>query len=223
MNHKYPLGKWLKEKLFKTKNDPPDNKKGNKLHYLVILFLIGVAFMLINDLGRNDKHKNTLEVSNQLEQEDEEVETFGKEKRKDKWTMHDYEENYENQLKEALEAINGVGQVKIVVNVEASERDIYEKNAVLQNQITNETDKQGGKRKVEEQSQDEKHVIIKDGNREVPIISETKKPEIKGVLVVANGADNLKVKKWIVEAVTRTLDVPSHKVAVLPKKAKEDE
>jgi stage III sporulation protein AG len=37
-------------------------------------------------------------------------------------------------------------------------------------------------------------------------------------LVVAKGADNLQIKKWIVEAVTRVLNVPSYRVAVLPKK-----
>ena len=47
---------------------------------------------------------------------------------------------------------------------------------------------------------------------------QTKKPEIRGVLVVAKGAENIQVKKWIIEAVTRALDVPSHRVAVMPKK-----
>ena len=32
-----------------------------------------------------------------------------------------------------------------------------------------------------------------------------RKPEIKGVLVVAGGAENMQVKKWIIEAVTRAL------------------
>jgi stage III sporulation protein AG len=38
------------------------------------------------------------------------------------------------------------------------------------------------------------------------------------VLVVAKGADNIEVKKSIIEAVTRALDIPSHRVAVLAKK-----
>ena len=63
-------------------------------------------------------------------------------------------------------------------------------------------------------------MIIQNGEKEVPIVVETKKPAIRGVLVVAKGADNIQVKKWIVEAVTRSLDVPSHRVSVLPKKTK---
>ena len=61
-------------------------------------------------------------------------------------------------------------------------------------------------------------IIIRNGDEETPLVVATKKPDIRGVLVVAKGADNLQIKKWIVEAVTRVLNVPSYRVAVLPKK-----
>jgi len=37
-------------------------------------------------------------------------------------------------------------------------------------------------------------------------------------LIVAKGADNIRIKKEIIDAVTRALDVPSHRVAVMAKK-----
>lgn len=55
------------------------------------------------------------------------------------------------------------------------------------------------------------------GDKEVPLVVETVKPSIKGVLVVAKGAEDIKIKSMIVEAVTRALDVPSHRVSVQPK------
>ena len=75
-----------------------------------------------------------------------------------------------------------------------------------------------GERKVEDFSTDEKVVIIREGDKEVPLVQQTKKPTIRGVLIVAKGADNISIKKEIVEAVTRVLDVPSHRVAVSAKK-----
>lgn len=63
-----------------------------------------------------------------------------------------------------------------------------------------------------------KLVIVRSGDQEKPVVVKTEKPKIRGILVVAKGADNIEVKKWIIEAVTRSLDVPSHRVAVLPKK-----
>ncbi|NUJ69844.1 stage III sporulation protein AG, partial [Pseudoalteromonas sp. 2102] len=71
---------------------------------------------------------------------------------------------------------------------------------------------------IQDESTDEKIVIVRKGDEETPLVLQTRKPEIRGVLVVAKGADQVQVKKWIVEAVTRTLNVPSHRVAVLPKK-----
>src|SRR5690606_40596984 len=124
--------------------------------------------------------------------------------------------------KEALEEIVGVYSVTVVVNVEATEKKVYEKNSILKNQTTNEEDEKGGKRQIEDQSKEDQLVIIKEGDKDIPLVSETRKPEIKGVLVVAGGAEKMQVKKWIVEAVTRVLDVPSHKVAVMPKKSKGD-
>ncbi len=119
--------------------------------------------------------------------------------------ISDYEHAYETQLKEALDTIVGVSDVTVVVNVDATEKQVLEKNRKTQTQLTEETDREGGKRKVEDQSTDEQLVIIRDGEKEVPIVVETKKPDIRGVLVVAKGADNIQVKKWIIEAVTRSL------------------
>lgn len=196
----------------------PDDKKNQKVRYFLILLLVGIMFMLLNDfLLKDQKEEDAAIASKQIVEQQEEVETF-REKTNKKWTIQDYEEKFENQLKTALEDMTGVGEVTVLVNVEATERKVYESNAVLKNQITSETDKQGGKRTVEDQSKDEQLVIVRDGDKEIPIISETRKPDIKGVLIVAKGADNIQVKKWIIEAVTRALDVPSHKVSVVPKK-----
>ena len=79
-------------------------------------------------------------------------------------------------------------------------------------------DQQGGERKVLDQSEEEQLVIIREGDKEVPIVLETKKPQVRGVLVVAKGAENVQIEKRIIESVTKLLDVPSHRVSVMPRK-----
>ncbi|MFD2681170.1 stage III sporulation protein AG [Bacillus seohaeanensis] len=209
----------LKQWISKDNEHPPQKeKKGGKYQYLFIILLVGIAFMLISDLWKSDEGATT-EVSNSDSSlNEEEVPAFGTREKKQNKSMKDYEGYYENQLKEALEQIVGVDEVSVVVNVDSSEEKIYEKNESSQKQHTSETDQEGGKRSIEESSKEEQIVIIQDGEKEVPIISETKKPKVSGVLVVAGGADNIQIKKWIIEAVTRVLDVPSHRVAVMPKK-----
>ena len=143
-------------------------------------------------------------VFNQQEKPEEEAaEVFADKKSSGNNEIEAYEQAYENQLKEALDAIVGVSDVTVVVNVDSTEKRVLEKNSKSQNQVTEETDREGGRRKVEDHSNDDQLVIIQDGEKEVPIVIETKKPAIRGVLVVAKGADNIQVKKWIIEAVTR--------------------
>jgi len=218
-NEKGPIT-WLK-KFFSNKET---DKKLGKYQYLLLVLLFGAVIMLISNMIFNDKQSNaSLPVFNKSEEKiDEEVPAFGQKKSDGNDLITTYERAYEAQVKEALDAIVGVEDAIVVVNVDATEKKVLEKNNTSKTQTTDETDREGGKRKVEDQSKEEQLVIIRNGEKEVPIVTEIKKPVIRGVLVVAKGAENIQVKKWIVEAVTKVLDVPSHRVAVMPKKTKGD-
>jgi stage III sporulation protein AG len=204
---------WLK-KLF-SKEGKPDKK----YQYLILVLLFGAAIMLVsNSLLKDDNPNSSIPVLSSTDDNEEDLETFGHKKAAGNEMIADYENRYETQLKEALEGIAGVSDVMVVVNVDSTETSVLEKNTVTRSQTTDEKDREGGERTVEDQSQDSQVVIIRDGEKEVPIVLETKKPDIRGVLVVAKGADNIQVKKWIIESVTKLLDVPSHRVSVMPKK-----
>lgn len=214
------LFSWLKKQFIK---DGHEEKKKGKYPYLFLLLLFGAGIMLISNLLIKDKAISEEQpVFQQSGETKEDVEAFAQKKSSENSEINSYEEAYETQLKEALDAVVGVSDVTVVVNVDSTEKQVLEKNSKTQNQVTEETDQEGGKRKVEDHSTDDQLVIIQEGEKEVPIVIERKKPAIRGVLVVAKGADNIQVRKWIIEAVTRALDVPSHRVSVLPKKTKGD-
>jgi stage III sporulation protein AG len=200
-----------------------DSKKPSKYQYFILVFVLGIGFMLVSNLfSSSDNSTNTI-VPASSTASNESKEVFKQTKGENSGSISNYEAEYENQLKEVLETISGVGNVSVVVNVDSTETKVVEKNTVTGSQVTKETDREGGKREVEDQSTDEQVVIIQDGEKEVPIVVQTKKPEIRGVLIVAQGADNIHIKKTIIESVTRVLGVPSHRVAVASKKLKEDE
>ena len=202
-----------------------NSKKPSKYHYFILVFVLGIAFMLVSNLFTDspEQPQNAVQTSASTSTANEDTEVFKQTNGGTTDSISDYEAEYENQLKEVLETISGVGEVHVVVNVDSTSQKIIEKNTVTQSQTTTETDREGGKREVEDLSKDEQVVIIQDGEKETPIVVQTKKPEIRGVLVVAGGADNIHIKKTIVESVTRVLGVPSHRVAVASKKMKEDE
>lgn len=219
---KGPLS-WLNKLLNKDSDQKdPKEKKPPMYVYALIVVLLGVGIMMAGNLlttsDQTGKIMDDKAVFSSDKQDDEDVETFGQKKQGDFKSTKDYEVYLQNEMKEALESISGVDDVKVVIYVDASEKKVYERNKTTQKQVTQETDQEGGKRTVEDTSVDEQLVLIKNGEKEGPIISETQKPNVRGVLVVAKGADNIQIKKWIVEAVTRSLDVPSHRVSVMPKK-----
>ncbi|KMJ60013.1 stage III sporulation protein AG [Bacillus sp. LL01] len=209
---------WLKSLLSNQSKD-----KKAKYQYMTVVLVLGVGFMLFGTLFFGEESASSpgggvLPAMNQQETEDEEV--FGhSDDANAPSTISDYEASFENQLKEALEGIIGVNDVSVVVNIDASEKKVFQINKTTSQQTTVETDKQGGERNVTDSSQDEQVLVIRKNEQEIPVVSETKKPVIRGVLVVAKGAENIHVKQMILEAVTRVLDVPQHKVAILPKKS----
>ncbi|MCA1030691.1 stage III sporulation protein AG [Bacillus timonensis] len=208
----------VKEIFFQSKdNSYHPEKKPSKFHYIALVLGFGILIMLVSNMLPDLNGSEAITEVIKSENEDEAV--FGQKKNIEAMAISEYEDRYENQLKEALETIVGVGDVTVVVNVNATETKVLEKNTVTQSQRTEEEDREGGKRSVEDLSKDEQVVFIRTGEQEAPIIIKIEKPEIRGVLVVAKGADNIQIKKMVVEAVTRLLDVPSHRVSVLPKKS----
>lgn len=203
------------KRLFLSAQKETGEQKRTPFSYVFLLLLAGIALMVMSHFS---KEEVTPTIKGKVEEPQQAEPVFGQKQDTKSKIIAAYEQRYEEQLKAALEAIEGVEDVTVVVNIDTTETKILEKNRVTQQQTTEETDREGGKRKIENHSTNEEVVIVRDGENETPIVLTTKKPEIRGVLVVAKGADNLQIKKWIVEAVTRVLNVPSYRVAVLPKK-----
>ncbi len=209
---------WLQSLLKPSSEKQGSEKKLTKYHYAIFIFVVGVAFMLVSNTFKDSTSSDPELAVFKEQQENEDEPAFSQKKGGMSDQIQEAEIYYENQLKEILESALGVGEVNIMVNVEATESNVYEKNSTSQTQITNETDREGGERKVEDTSNDEQLVIIRNGYTETPVIIKTKRAGISGVFVVAAGAENIQVKASIIEAVSRVLDVPSHRVSVLPKK-----
>jgi stage III sporulation protein AG len=212
-------GQWLK-KLFTNKDEK--KKRSSPLHYLAIVMCVGLALMVFSNFSKSNNLQEGIPVFKEETKESSEVVPVftGKSSGDGPMTMQDYEYTYEKQLRDALEQIVGVSDVHIMINLAETETKVFERNISTKEQKTDETDREGGKRKVEDITKDNEVVITRTGDKEEPLVTRIEKPTIRGVLVVANGVENIQVKTWVVEAVSRVLDVPSHRVSVLPKKSK---
>lgn len=200
-----------------------ENKRFLTPPYLFIILGIGVALMLISNLyaGTSSTSTDPSALPTTANKSDGDEPAFGQQSSKPQ-TMVEYEDHYENELRDVLEETIGISDVTVMVNLSSSEKKIVEKNESTQQQKTDETDSEGGTRKVTNTSRDEEVIILQNDKGETPYVVATEKPKVRGVVVVAEGVDHLEIKKRIIEAVTRVLDVGSHRVSVLPKKIKED-
>ncbi|WKB36994.1 stage III sporulation protein AG [Terrilactibacillus sp. S3-3] len=186
---------------------------------LILLAMIGAALMLTGQFITHKQSKSpsadTQVFGRQTSEKLSEVKS--KVNKSSFSSIDEYEAYYDQNLKDILEQISGVSHVSVMVTLSSSEKSIYQDNVKTQNNQTNETDKNGGKREVNEKSQDNEVVMVGEGDNKKPVVVGKEQPEVRGVLVVADGADNPTLQSWIMEAVSTVLDIPTYKVKVLPK------
>lgn len=187
--------------------------ENKKRKYVLAIALIAILFILLGNLlsPKNELDTELNQETDAKVQEDdiEEVSLIK--------NVNEIEASYEKDLQVMLNQIKGVSEVEVMVNVDSTNVNVYEKDLIMGNQSTDETDKNGGMRNVEDETKETKLVYVRQGDQEVPVLVQTKKPDVRGVFIIAKGADNATVKKWIVESVSKVLDVPTYRISVMPK------
>ncbi|MFS0672777.1 stage III sporulation protein AG [Ornithinibacillus sp. 179-J 7C1 HS] len=202
------LQEFLKEKLNGSK----------KTGYVIIIGLVALLVILVGNIFSTSSQKDLEQdmPKMELKSESQTEEAISNES----GTTSDVgvlEANYKKQLENMLEKIDGVSEVEVMVNLDSTDVKVYEQNLIKGTQQTEENDRNGGTRHIQENTEETQTVIIRQGDKETPVLVQTKKPEVRGVLVVAKGVERATIKQWVVEAVSRVLDVPTHKVSVKPK------
>jgi stage III sporulation protein AG len=124
----------------------------------------------------------------------------------------------ESRLKDILEKIVGVGTVDVLVTVDSTEEIVLKENKTESQSITEENDKNGGVRHITSVSKDGQVVLYEVSGDQKPIVTKTINPRIRGVLIVAKGAENATVRRLIISAVEKGLSVPINRIEVIPSK-----
>lgn len=126
-----------------------------------------------------------------------------------------YSDSMESRLESILSQIDGIGEVEVMITYETSTEVVPASNTTKSEQTTQESDKQGGTRTTKQENTSENIVTVSDKDyKNSPIVIKEIKPIIRGVIVVAEGADNPEVKNNLIEAVTTIFQIKSHKVKI---------
>ena len=188
----------LKDKLLK------DNKK--LVENLTVIFLIGLILLIgASALSKPRPSNNNDNKGLVLAQKES--------------SSEDYAQKLEKDLKNILSKIEGVGNVEVLITLNSDEEVVAAMDVVESSTTTNEKDSSGGIRETIQTESNNKVVTSQDtSGQDAPIVLKRIMPEIRGVIVVADGAKDPRLRYELSSAVQTALGIPAYKVKVISSK-----
>ncbi|WP_147404695.1 stage III sporulation protein AG [Roseburia sp. AF15-21] len=174
----------------------------------LILVLAGILILIIT-LPTDTKEKK---------QAEEAKENISKENN----TMEASKDEIERKLEDILEKIDGAGDVKVMITYQDSGTQVVEKDKNTSENSLEESDSTGGVRSTKEQQLQESTVYEEADAGNTPFVSKELLPKVEGILIVASGGDNQKVKQNISEAVLALFQVEAHRIKIVKMSGLED-
>lgn len=165
-------------------------KKMDKTKWL-ILGLSGILLLVVAlpaDSGGNEKEP----VFEQVQNDDASMES----------QMKAYKKQLADELEQALGCMDGVGEVHVMITFQDSGEAVVEKDIIQSS---------GG----QESSQYQESAVYQETEGREPYISQQKLPSVEGVLVIAQGGGDSKVKQNISDAVMALFPVEVHKIKIV--------
>ena len=128
----------------------------------------------------------------------------------------DYSIYLEKKLVNILEKLQGVGEVNVMITLEDTIESIPASNTTKTTETTKEIDAEGGTREVNRE--DLNIQMVNRGTDGTIVVLKEVNPTVKGVVVVAEGADDGLVLERVYEAVKTVLGVNGNRVQVYSSK-----
>lgn len=184
-----------------------DKSKNKLIENSLIVLIIGAIILIAASSFYKDKVDMTKNNQNNF---DNSVEVVSRN------NLADYDSDMEKKLASILSKIDGVGKVDVMITY-ISGNEIVPAYEVKESENSSiEKDSEGGTREVTQYDRETK-VVYEDNNNgdKKPVILKNIYPEIKGVVVVAEGADKPGIKGKLIKAVEVLTGVPVHRIQIL--------
>lgn len=124
-------------------------------------------------------------------------------------TSLEYAQILENKLGRTLSAISGAGKVEVMITLESGPELVI---ATSTDQKTNTTE--SGSSSTESITVVENPVIVTQNGTSKPLVLMEILPKVKGVIVVSQGAGNVRVKLDLLNAVQALLDISASNIQI---------
>ena len=186
-------------------------KKLGKDQWLIIV-LVGVLLCVISFPVEKEKNKSDL-----LDTSDASMKTEQMFEVKER--QSDYAAYWEEKLEENLRCVEGAGRVQVLINIRESEEQVLARDGEEEFSDTTEEDAAGGSRHISENRTDKSVICtVNEKGQSVPLVVKTVSPSVKGVVVIAQGADQARVRRDIIEAIQVLFDVDMNRISIIKMK-----
>jgi stage III sporulation protein AG len=178
---------------------------------LIMIFIAGILIILLSFPGMLKEKKSTEDIvqnnNTALTQNDTNTTSYD---------TNNYIIEMENKLEGILKKVSGIGEVEVMLTVKTSKELVPLKDTPSTQESLNEDDGEGGSRTNSSVQRDETTVMVQNENGEtVPYIIQEREPKIEGVLVIAEGGEDVRIKMDIMQTAQVLFNVPAHKVIVM--------
>ncbi len=165
-----------------------------KIQYVAILLVIVVILAIyFTSFGSSEPQEETSSVQTNTEAVDT--------------------DSVEGRLMDTLSRIEGAGRVEVMITYESSAEIVPAISVDTQTSTTSDDSENGSSTTTSENTQSE-IVTVSGSNGSSALVLRENCPEVKGVLVIAEGADDIGVKLNLLSAVQTILSVSPDKVDV---------
>lgn len=110
-----------------------------------------------------------------------------------------YESRMEQKLEALLESVDGVGKVRVMLTFEGTGEKTVEKDQTL----------------TAEETREETVYEEKGSSERIPYVTSETNPKVEGVLVIAEGGGNSRIKQEILEAAQALFGIDAHKIKIM--------
>ncbi|MBQ2935122.1 MAG: stage III sporulation protein AG [Lachnospiraceae bacterium] len=132
-----------------------------------------------------------------------------------------YAEFLEDTLEEVLSTMEGAGKVKVMITLESSGESIVEKDVTTGIDASTQVNADGGSHNTSGNEKTGETVYVQQDRVSYPYVKQIISPRVAGVVVSAQGGDNLTINKNITEAIQALFGIDAHKIKIIKMSSRE--
>ena len=172
--------------------------KDKSRYFIIFLGVIGITLIFASNFS-----KGKLKENKKTDKDLSIVDTY------------EYKKQLEENLKNIISEISGVGKTQVLVTLESSMQNVYATEQKKNKEALEDKNENERSKKQESNEIETKYITIRDSDGTEKALSVMQiQPTIKGVVVVCTGGDNIDVKNKVIEAVKTALNITSKRVFV---------